>query len=58
MPDDAPASALGDALARGREVAPAEGGDPACWMDRVCGSCGLLLETDSAVCPRCGVPVD
>ncbi|MDT2008538.1 hypothetical protein FXW78_37675 [Rhodococcus opacus] len=31
------------------------GGDPVCWLDRVCPDCGLFL-TDhaSSTCPRCG----
>ncbi|HEV7722788.1 MAG TPA: hypothetical protein VGO60_15960 [Iamia sp.] len=27
------------------------GGDPACWLDRVCESCGALIETGAHVCP-------
>lgn len=40
-----------------------QGGDPACWLSRVCPECGLFLEddvfTDAAapICPRCGSPV-
>jgi rubrerythrin len=39
-----------------------EGGEPVCWLDRVCPDCGLLVE--DAVrpphCPRCGadMPAD
>ncbi|WP_166664212.1 rubredoxin-like domain-containing protein [Actinophytocola oryzae] len=35
---------------------PDTGGDPACWLDRVCPDCGLLTEDDNppARCPRCG----
>ncbi|WP_168226592.1 hypothetical protein [Tomitella fengzijianii] len=30
------------------------GGDPACWLNRVCPECGLFIEDRSAVaCPRC-----
>lgn len=30
------------------------GGDPACWLNRVCPECGLFVEErDAAVCPRC-----
>jgi len=31
------------------------GGDPVCWLDKVCPSCGLFTgERPSATCPRCG----
>jgi hypothetical protein len=30
-----------------------EGGDPACWLDRVCEECGAFLEGDAAD-HRCG----
>jgi rubrerythrin len=30
------------------------GGDPACWVNRVCPECGLLVEQRNlAACPRC-----
>ena len=29
-------------------------GDPVCWLDKVCPTCGLLTGTDDAACPRCG----
>jgi len=30
------------------------GGDPACWLNRVCPECGLFVEDRRAqVCPRC-----
>ena len=35
-----------------------EGGDPACWADRVCPACGLLDERApderDGTCPHCG----
>ncbi|MBB2938688.1 ribosomal protein S27AE [Amycolatopsis bartoniae] len=32
-----------------------EGGDPVCWLARVCPECGLFAEDDEAVtCARCG----
>ncbi len=35
-----------------------EGGDPACWLDRVCAECGAFLEgaasPEGLVCWRCG----
>ncbi len=35
-----------------------EGGDPVCWLSRVCPECGLFLGNDSpAVCERCGAAV-
>ncbi|MGV9745255.1 hypothetical protein ACWDTG_10090 [Rhodococcus zopfii] len=30
------------------------GGDPVCWLDRVCPECGLFLEDADEPCPRCG----
>jgi hypothetical protein len=27
------------------------GGDPACWLDRVCETCGALIELEPHVCP-------
>lgn len=33
------------------------GGDPACWLDRVCFECGRFLEDEYAsVCPYCAYP--
>lgn len=29
-------------------------GDPVCWLDKVCPTCGLLTGTDDPACPRCG----
>ena len=29
-------------------------GDPVCWLDKVCPTCGLLTGTDEPTCPRCG----
>ncbi|WP_346621058.1 hypothetical protein [Blastococcus montanus] len=40
---------------------PDEGGDPACWLRRVCPECGGLADEDPpARCPRCGaeLPVE
>jgi hypothetical protein len=33
-----------------------EGGEPACWLDRVCEECGAFRETPAPVCARCGTP--
>ena len=34
-----------------------EGGDPACWLDRVCPACGRLTErTAEGRCAGCGEP--
>lgn len=34
-----------------------EGGDPACWLERVCDECGAMREDPSATaCARCGTP--
>lgn len=36
---------------------PADGGDPACWLGRVCDTCGAIPDGLSApVCTRCGGP--
>jgi rubrerythrin len=32
-----------------------EGGDPACWLHRVCPDCGRLADEDPPTrCPGCG----
>ena len=38
-----------------------QGGDPVCWLDRVCPECGLFVEAwqsggsgPGTPCPRCG----
>ncbi|WP_170861244.1 hypothetical protein [Trujillonella endophytica] len=35
------------------------GGDPACWLHRVCPGCGRLVEGEPrpARCPECGEPL-
>lgn len=34
-----------------------EGGDPVCWLDRVCDECGAMREDMGAArCARCGTP--
>lgn len=41
------------------DPAPAEpeGGEPACWLDRVCADCGAIQDTAPfARCARCGAP--
>lgn len=35
-----------------------EGGDPACWLDRVCAECGRLVEGDGDRCPDCGAALE
>jgi hypothetical protein len=31
------------------------GGDPVCWLNRVCPECGALRDEEPPVpCPRCG----
>ncbi|MGY2005051.1 hypothetical protein [Blastococcus sp. SYSU DS1024] len=38
-----------------RRAAGDDGGDPACWLRRVCPACGGLADEDPpTVCPRCG----
>ncbi|WP_179220276.1 hypothetical protein [Rhodococcus sp. NCIMB 12038] len=35
------------------------GGDPVCWLDRVCPDCGLFLtDRTASTCPRCGAARD
>lgn len=34
-----------------------EGGDPVCWLNRVCDTCGAFREDTAApFCARCGAP--
>ena len=34
---------------------PEDGGDPACWLARVCPECGRLADEDPPTrCPACG----
>jgi rubrerythrin len=34
---------------------PEDGGDPACWVRRVCPACGRLADEDPPTrCPGCG----
>ncbi|MER8158349.1 hypothetical protein [Streptomyces sp. NPDC094472] len=34
-----------------------EGGESACWLDRVCADCGAIQDTAPfARCARCGAP--
>ncbi|HEX9995066.1 MAG TPA: hypothetical protein VGB14_19235 [Acidimicrobiales bacterium] len=33
-----------------------QGGDAACWLDRVCDACGRLVE-EGDTCPACGAPL-
>ncbi|MFE2446155.1 hypothetical protein ACWDHW_36505 [Streptomyces melanosporofaciens] len=45
----------------GPDPAPApaepEGGEPACWLDRVCADCGAIQDAAPfARCARCGAP--
>ncbi|WP_347058871.1 hypothetical protein ABC795_00730 [Blastococcus sp. HT6-30] len=40
---------------RARRPPDDDGGDPACWLRRVCPACGGLADEDPpTVCPRCG----
>lgn len=68
--DAVPGALPGDLLARGdaradRGAAPAPaagpveplGGDPACWLNRVCDACGRFVDDEGALtCPACGAP--
>ncbi len=33
---------------------PDEGGDPVCWLERVCPECGAFAEAEAEECWRCG----
>ena len=36
-----------------------EGGDPACWLARVCPACGRMAEEDPPTrCPSCGERIE
>jgi hypothetical protein len=36
-----------------------QGGDPACWLDRVCEACGAVLDDDRPHdCPRAEADAD
>jgi rubrerythrin len=36
-----------------------EGGDPACWLARVCPACGRLADEDPPTrCPACGTAIE
>lgn len=60
----------GDDGARGHDGAPAqddprgsgpvhvEGGEAACWLDRVCPDCGAIGEHPGGTCWRCGRPLE
>jgi rubrerythrin len=44
-----------------REPVDDEGGDPACWLRRVCPACGRMADEDPPTrCPACGaeLPAD
>jgi hypothetical protein len=46
-----------DAAGPGPE--PDDGGDPACWLRRVCPGCGRLAEEDPpTTCAACGAELD
>lgn len=38
---------------------PEVGGDPACWLSRVCPECGCLVDEDPPNrCPNCDAEID
>ena len=39
------------------ESAPAEGGDPVCWLHQLCPECGAMPDRPD-VCWRCGLALD
>jgi uncharacterized protein YeaO (DUF488 family) len=50
----------GDAAAPGRpeQREPERGGDPACWLRRVCPRCGSIADEDPpTTCPQCHSPM-
>ncbi|MEU8777899.1 hypothetical protein [Streptomyces sp. NPDC048606] len=50
-----PGSGAGAVGGRPVDPAPAEGGEPACLLHRVCADCGrLAAEADARYCARCG----
>lgn len=34
-----------------------QGGDPACWLNRVCPDCGRFAAEPPTTCPACGAPI-
>ena len=48
-----------EGLVASRQAAPVEeGGDPACWMSRVCPRCGRLADEEPPTrCPGCGADI-
>lgn len=47
----------GAGAARGAVHERTEGGDPVCWLERVCDECGAMREDMAApACARCGTP--
>jgi rubrerythrin len=58
------AGAAGDPERDARPVrgpVPDEGGDPVCWLHRVCPACGRIADEDPPTrCPACGgaLPAD
>lgn len=50
-----------DRAAEGPSIAARDerdiGGDPACWLNRVCDACGRFVDDPFVdVCPTCGAP--
>lgn len=43
-----------DEQPRAAEPENRPGGDPACWLDRVCPECGRLAEGPGESCEQCG----
>jgi rubrerythrin len=34
-----------------------QGGEPVCWLPRVCPECGRLADDPPTRCPRCGAEI-
>jgi rubrerythrin len=48
----------GDAMNADGPTTGDEGGDPVCWLNRVCPDCGLLTDEEPPLtCPRCGATI-
>jgi len=56
-PRDDAARAVAEVLEPDRGASVEQGGDAACWLGRVCDSCGALIEGSRGVpCWRCNTP--
>jgi len=58
MPEQQERAEQAEKLSQPPQTEPIEqGGDAACWLGRVCDTCGALIEGSRGVpCWRCGTP--